>query len=200
MRTRSKPAAPSSRTRRRSTDPRCRAATRWPSPNSCCRGNCTRIAWRTGRADRCFSIAACPTWWATSISSDVPCRRMSTRAAERFRYNRRVFLAPPWPEIFRQDAERKQTARGSRAHLRGDGRGLFELRLRTRRPAARIGRGARALRARQIPAHRKGPSLRTGLLLRSAGLQARSCVMSAHSNARAGLEVRGPMRLRRQPW
>ena len=32
-----------------------------------------------------------------------------TRAAERFRYNRRVFLAPPWPEIFRQDAERKQT-------------------------------------------------------------------------------------------
>jgi predicted ATPase len=32
-----------------------------------------------------------------------------TRASERFRYNRRVFLAPPWPEIFRQDAERKQT-------------------------------------------------------------------------------------------
>ena len=32
-----------------------------------------------------------------------------TRAAERFRYNRRVFLAPPWPAIFTQDAERKQT-------------------------------------------------------------------------------------------
>jgi predicted ATPase len=32
-----------------------------------------------------------------------------TRAAERFRYNRRVFLAPPWPAIFGQDAERKQT-------------------------------------------------------------------------------------------
>ena len=32
-----------------------------------------------------------------------------TQAAERFRYNRRVFLAPPWPKIFRQDAERKQT-------------------------------------------------------------------------------------------
>jgi predicted ATPase len=31
-----------------------------------------------------------------------------TRAAERFRYSRRVFLAPPWPAIFRQDAERKQ--------------------------------------------------------------------------------------------
>src|SRR5713226_9490912 len=37
-----------------------------------------------------------------------------TRAAERFRYNRRVFLAPPWPEIFRQDAERKQTPEEAR--------------------------------------------------------------------------------------
>ena len=32
-----------------------------------------------------------------------------TAATERFRYNRRVFAAPPWPEIFDQDAERKQT-------------------------------------------------------------------------------------------
>ena len=32
-----------------------------------------------------------------------------TRSVERFRYNRRVFLAPPWPAIFTQDAERKQT-------------------------------------------------------------------------------------------
>ena len=30
------------------------------------------------------------------------------RAAKLLRYNRRVFIAPPWPEIFRQDAERKQ--------------------------------------------------------------------------------------------
>jgi predicted ATPase len=30
-------------------------------------------------------------------------------AAEQFRYNRRVFIAPPWPEIFTQDSERKQT-------------------------------------------------------------------------------------------
>jgi len=29
-------------------------------------------------------------------------------AAELFRYNRRVFIAPPWAEIFAQDAERKQ--------------------------------------------------------------------------------------------
>jgi predicted ATPase len=31
-----------------------------------------------------------------------------TAAAERFRYNRRAFILPPWPEIFTQDAERRQ--------------------------------------------------------------------------------------------
>ena len=31
------------------------------------------------------------------------------RAAERYRYHRRVFLATPWAEIFAQDTERKQT-------------------------------------------------------------------------------------------
>jgi predicted ATPase len=30
------------------------------------------------------------------------------RAAQVFRYCKRVFIAPPWPEIFTQDAERKQ--------------------------------------------------------------------------------------------
>ena len=30
------------------------------------------------------------------------------KAVESFRYNRRVFLAPPWAEIFAQDRERKQ--------------------------------------------------------------------------------------------
>src|SRR4051794_4099259 len=30
-------------------------------------------------------------------------------AAEKFRYNSRVFVAPPWPEIFANDAERKQS-------------------------------------------------------------------------------------------
>jgi predicted ATPase len=30
-------------------------------------------------------------------------------AAAAFLYNRRVFVAPPWPEIFHQDGERKQT-------------------------------------------------------------------------------------------
>jgi predicted ATPase len=31
------------------------------------------------------------------------------KAVEAFRYNRRVFIAPPWPDIFRQDAERRQS-------------------------------------------------------------------------------------------
>jgi predicted ATPase len=31
------------------------------------------------------------------------------RAAQMFRYHRRVFIAPPWPEIFLVDAERKQS-------------------------------------------------------------------------------------------
>ncbi len=31
------------------------------------------------------------------------------RAAQIFRYNRRVFIAPPWREIFQIDAERKQS-------------------------------------------------------------------------------------------
>lgn len=30
------------------------------------------------------------------------------KAADVFRYNRKVFIAPPWPEIFAQDKERKQ--------------------------------------------------------------------------------------------
>ncbi|MBZ9819259.1 AAA family ATPase [Mesorhizobium sp. CA4] len=32
-----------------------------------------------------------------------------TSAARKCRYARRVFVAPPWPEIFTQDEERKQT-------------------------------------------------------------------------------------------
>ncbi|SDH57223.1 Predicted ATPase [Sinosporangium album] len=32
------------------------------------------------------------------------------RAADAFRYNRRVFVAPHWPEIYRRDTERRQSA------------------------------------------------------------------------------------------
>lgn len=38
----------------------------------------------------------------------LPAPAHMREAVERFRYNRRVFIAPPWPEIFVQDAERKQ--------------------------------------------------------------------------------------------
>ncbi|MFI6299633.1 AAA family ATPase [Nonomuraea sp. NPDC050790] len=36
------------------------------------------------------------------------------RAALSHRYHRRVFAAPPWPEIFRNDAERRQSAEEAR--------------------------------------------------------------------------------------
>jgi len=39
----------------------------------------------------------------------LPVPPPALRAAERRRYARRVFIAPPWPAIFGQDAERKQT-------------------------------------------------------------------------------------------
>ena len=40
--------------------------------------------------------------------SELPVPQHVLRAAEEFRYNRRVFVAPPWKEIFRPDKERKQ--------------------------------------------------------------------------------------------
>lgn len=42
------------------------------------------------------------------LLSGLPVPAHMEKAAEHFRYNRRVFIAPPWPEIFSQDAERKQ--------------------------------------------------------------------------------------------
>lgn len=39
----------------------------------------------------------------------LPVPEHTRRAAVSLRYHRRVFIAPPWPEIFSQDAERKQT-------------------------------------------------------------------------------------------
>lgn len=40
----------------------------------------------------------------------LPVPAHAVRAAEAFRYNRTVFIAPHWPEIYAQDAERKQDA------------------------------------------------------------------------------------------
>jgi predicted ATPase len=39
----------------------------------------------------------------------LPVPKHMQKAAELFRYDRRVFIAPPWPEIFGQDSERKQS-------------------------------------------------------------------------------------------
>jgi predicted ATPase len=41
--------------------------------------------------------------------SGLPVPSYVESAARRLRYYRRVFLAPPWPAIFTQDAERRQT-------------------------------------------------------------------------------------------
>lgn len=38
----------------------------------------------------------------------LPAPAHMQKAADTFRYNRRVFIAPPWREIFQQDRERKQ--------------------------------------------------------------------------------------------
>lgn len=37
------------------------------------------------------------------------------RAAHMFRYHSCVFIAPPWPEIFKQDVERKQSLEDAEA-------------------------------------------------------------------------------------
>ena len=38
----------------------------------------------------------------------LPVPKHVEKAVELFRYNRKVFIAPPWEEIFEQDRERKQ--------------------------------------------------------------------------------------------
>lgn len=45
--------------------------------------------------------------YLTLVGRPVPAHVAT--AVERFRYNHRVFVAPPWPAIYTQDAERKQT-------------------------------------------------------------------------------------------
>jgi predicted ATPase len=47
--------------------------------------------------------------------SGLPVPRHVEKAAQTFRYHRRVFIAPPWPEIFTQDAERLQSFEEARA-------------------------------------------------------------------------------------
>jgi len=51
------------------------------------------------------------------ILCDLPVPASLQRAAELYRYNRRVFIAPYWPEIFTQDAERKQVPEEAEAQF-----------------------------------------------------------------------------------
>lgn len=41
--------------------------------------------------------------------SELPIPRHLDNAVEKFRYNRIVFIAPPWRDIYVQDTERKQS-------------------------------------------------------------------------------------------
>jgi predicted ATPase len=43
------------------------------------------------------------------IRENIPPPAHWRRAAEVFRFNTKVFMVPPWPEIFRNDAERKHS-------------------------------------------------------------------------------------------
>ena len=49
------------------------------------------------------------------------------RAVRRFRYARRVFLVPPWPEIFTGDAERRHSLADALPHYERDKRAYAEL-------------------------------------------------------------------------
>src|SRR6267143_1930971 len=67
-------------------------------------GKSTLIAALAGHGIRSMPDAA-----AYLRLSELPVPAYLERAAQTFRYHRRVFVAPPWREIFAQDAERKQS-------------------------------------------------------------------------------------------
>lgn len=48
----------------------------------------------------------------------LPVPDEAREAAEAYRYHRRIFIAPHWPAIFAQDAERKQSAEEAEATCR----------------------------------------------------------------------------------
>ncbi len=68
------------------------------------------------RAYRSARTAAAPVLFDRGVADTLGYLRLCglpvpahlLQAARTCRYNRRVFVAPPWPEIFTQDAERKQ--------------------------------------------------------------------------------------------
>lgn len=69
------------------------------------------------RSYRLASSQTAPVFFDRGIPDIVGYLRLEGRpvpahihtAAHEFRYHHRVFIAPPWPEIYEQDAERKQS-------------------------------------------------------------------------------------------
>lgn len=62
-----------------------------------------------GRKELCFFDRGIPDVIGYLRLLGLPVPVHMRNAAAMFRYHRRVFIAPPWPEIFTQDEERKQT-------------------------------------------------------------------------------------------
>ena len=83
------------------------------------------LAWDM-RSYREASVAARPVIFDRGIPDvigylrlcDLPVPPATLRAAEQRRYATKVFIAPPWPAIFQQDAERKQTLDEAEATFR----------------------------------------------------------------------------------
>lgn len=96
-------------------------------------GNALPWADRGAFAERMFNWEMRSYHWAQSIKGPVifdrgipdvigyltlvklPVPEYMDSAARQFRYHGNVFIAPPWPEIFGQDTERKQTFEEARA-------------------------------------------------------------------------------------
>jgi predicted ATPase len=62
-----------------------------------------------GRSGDVFFDRGIPDVLGYATLVGLPLSSSMDDAAQRFRYHRRVFIAPFWPDIFTQDAERKQT-------------------------------------------------------------------------------------------
>lgn len=75
--------------------------------------------------------------------SNLPIPSHVNNASRIFRYHRRVFIAPPWPQIFEIDAERKQSFEEAQATHKIMTETYFCLRLRLNLPSPRLSPGAR---------------------------------------------------------
>ncbi|HCA9458927.1 TPA: AAA family ATPase [Klebsiella pneumoniae] len=62
-----------------------------------------------GQKSLCFFVRGVPDVLGYLRLSELTIPRHLENAIAKFRYNRTVFIAPPWREIYVQDAERKQS-------------------------------------------------------------------------------------------